>query len=271
FEKGYMNGTLGEVIEFSENGFPMVKVYSGEMIEAEPEDWKIVDDAGKTLAVFSQVPLRPAWAITIHKSQGMTLDAAELDLSKCFERGQGYVALSRLKTEDGIKLLGFNETSVMMDPLASKADKRFRELSAICEVNFDSHEIKHRQAYFINKHSIKKEKEKQKKAKNLKKITTYEHTHILLKKGLSLDAIAKTRNMSSSTVLSHIQKLKSENADLEIEHLRPDFEQMQWVQEAVETQRETGKSGLKDLHASLDNRLTYDELKLCLMFLENEV
>ena len=69
----------------------------------------------------------------------MTLDSAELDLRKTFEKGQGYVALSRLRNMENLKLLGYNETALSIDPLALKADKRFRELSDEFEntVNLD--------------------------------------------------------------------------------------------------------------------------------------
>lgn len=129
-EKGYINGTLGEVIDFSrEDNFPVVKTFDKTVITAEPEEWSIQDDNEKPLAVYKQIPLRLAWAITIHKSQGMTLDAAELDLSRTFEKGQGYVALSRLRNLDHLKLINFNATALQVDGLALKADKRFQELS----------------------------------------------------------------------------------------------------------------------------------------------
>ena len=75
---------------------PVVRLNSGREVIAEPEEWIIEDETGDVLASYEQVPLCLAWAITIHKSQGMTLDAAEIDLSRTFELGQGYVALSRL-------------------------------------------------------------------------------------------------------------------------------------------------------------------------------
>ena len=81
------------------------------------------------IASVTQIPLRLAWAITVHKSQGMTLDAAEMDLSKSFEYGMGYVALSRLRTLDGIKLLGINETALEVNPEICELDKELEKMS----------------------------------------------------------------------------------------------------------------------------------------------
>lgn len=111
FDKGYVNGTLSKVVGFDDNEYPIVKTFSGKKIIATPASWTIEED-DEVKAEISQIPLRLAWAITVHKSQGMTLDAAEIDLSKAFERGMGYVALSRVKILDGIKLMGFNETAL---------------------------------------------------------------------------------------------------------------------------------------------------------------
>ena len=91
-----------------------------------PETWSVENEAGKVIASFQQIPLRLAWAITIHKSQGMTLEAAEINLMNTFEKGQGYVALSRLKSLTGLKLLGINEQALELDSLAVKADRRFK-------------------------------------------------------------------------------------------------------------------------------------------------
>ena len=84
--------------------------------------WVNLDPDEKVVASISQVPLRLAWAITIHKSQGMTLDAAEINLGKAFGHGMGYVALSRVRTLEGIKLVGINDVALRVSPEVAAFD-----------------------------------------------------------------------------------------------------------------------------------------------------
>jgi ATP-dependent exoDNAse (exonuclease V) alpha subunit len=128
FERGYVNGTLGTVIDFDMKGMPIVRTTSGKRIVATPEKWSI-EENDAPLATITQVPLRLAWAITVHKSQGMTLDAVEMDLSKSFEYGMGYVALSRVRTLAGIKLLGINDIALAVNPKIFALDKELEKLS----------------------------------------------------------------------------------------------------------------------------------------------
>ena len=79
----------------------------------------------------------------------MTLDAAELDLGRTFERGQGYVALSRLRDIDRLRLLNFNSVSLMVDELAMKADKRFQELASELDKSTTLKELKNESKIFI--------------------------------------------------------------------------------------------------------------------------
>jgi ATP-dependent DNA helicase PIF1 len=137
FDAGYVNGTLGEVVGFSDLGAPVVKIRSGGRITVEPAEWAI-QDGSKVLARIEQLPLRLAWAITVHKSQGMSLDAAVIDLSQAFEFGQGYVAISRVRSLNGLFLEGFNERSLQLHPKAAAADRHFRAYSAAAAKKFAS-------------------------------------------------------------------------------------------------------------------------------------
>lgn len=129
FTKGYVNGTLGQVVDFDEDsGRPVVMTVNGNYIVAAPESWSI-DEGNKTIASVTQIPLRLAWAITIHKSQGMSLDCAEIDLSKTFEFGMGYVALSRVRSLAGIKLVGLNDMALRINAKVIELDKTLQARS----------------------------------------------------------------------------------------------------------------------------------------------
>jgi len=128
YEEGYVNGTLGEVIGFSKEELPIIRTFDGSEITAGRASWGVKEE-NVELAAIAQVPLRLAWAITVHKSQGMSLDAAEVDLSRSFVPGQGYVALSRLRGLKGLKLMGMNQMALQVNPEVSEMDREFRKLS----------------------------------------------------------------------------------------------------------------------------------------------
>ena len=110
----YANGSIGTVVDFEPGtDYPVVEFLNGKTVTMMPDTWEL-RDGDKKRASISQVPLRLAWAITVHKSQGMTLDAARIDLRKAFVPGMGYVALSRVKNLDNLYLTGINRTALQM-------------------------------------------------------------------------------------------------------------------------------------------------------------
>ena len=137
FPAGFVNGTRGRVVDFVD-GLPLVQLPSGKEIKVERHSWKLEED-GRTRAEVAQLPLRLAWAITIHKSQGMSLDAAEIDLSRSFTPGMGYVALSRVRSMDGVYLAGINQMALSMHPMIFEFDADLRERSeALANITEDA-------------------------------------------------------------------------------------------------------------------------------------
>ncbi|MBI5405182.1 MAG: AAA family ATPase [Candidatus Kerfeldbacteria bacterium] len=131
-DAGYVNGTLGEIVGFNTDGWPIVETRDGRLIDVDPQTWN-VEENEKVVASISQVPLRLAWAMTVHKSQGMTMDAARIDLSKAFTYGMGYVALSRVRSLDGLFLDGINRMALSVDPGVLAHDRSFVAASAAFE------------------------------------------------------------------------------------------------------------------------------------------
>jgi ATP-dependent DNA helicase PIF1 len=113
-EAGLVNGSRGVVIEFREDGIPIVQFLQGEPIAINLHDWQSTECP----ALYRmQIPLRVAYAITIHKSQGATLDCALIDIGKStFECGQAYVALSRVRNLEGMYVWNLDPTKIMAHP-----------------------------------------------------------------------------------------------------------------------------------------------------------
>lgn len=125
-EQRFANGSVGHVIDFTSEGFPIVQFKYPTIVY--PDEWE-KKKGERTVAAITQIPLRLAYAITVHKSQGMTLDAAELDLSQAFVEGMGYVGLSRVKNLSNLYLKGINQRALMVSHEAQRIDAELRDKS----------------------------------------------------------------------------------------------------------------------------------------------
>ncbi|KYO25060.1 ATP-dependent DNA helicase PIF1 [Alligator mississippiensis] len=115
--RGLVNGARGVVVEFEAGGkgLPRVRFLCGVTEVIKLERWIFKGPSGVHLS-RQQLPLKLAWAISIHKSQGMSLDCVEISLSRVFESGQAYVALSRARSLKGLRVLDFDPKVVKANP-----------------------------------------------------------------------------------------------------------------------------------------------------------
>ncbi|MFA6183814.1 MAG: helix-turn-helix domain-containing protein [Parcubacteria group bacterium] len=292
YEEGYINGTLGKIIGFQkEKNLPIVEILSGRKIVVSPEEWVLEDEKGKVKAVVKQFPLKLAWALTIHKSQGMTLDAAEIDLSKTFEIGQGYVALSRIKSIEGLRLMGLNDIALKVDELVLEMDEFIREESSFNFQEFQN--IKETKIIEISEKFIiriggeiieqdtknkKQETNKNQKINHdkLKTRGTLEITKRMVGSKKTIEEIAKERNLSRETVIKHLGQIKKLLPEIDLDYLRPKGESLKLILKVVEDIKKKnnpddfsldGQIRLKPIFEALDEKISYDEIKLALLFL----
>ena len=272
-EKRYVNGSMGTVLGFTDKGFPSVKLLNGKTITTEIEQWSINDDDGKTLASYNQIPLRLAWAITVHKCQGMTLDEAEIDLSKTFEKGQGYVALSRLKKLENLQLIGLNEMALSVDSLAQKADDRFKELSEDADDAHKLEELELLSSVFIrasggitNPKEITKTKNKLKE-KASGKLSTYEVTLIHLKQSVTLKDLAELRGLSVGTIAGPLIKIRKDHRYENLNFYKPKAAIIKKVKAAYDELPKSSTISLNAIYGKLAGKVSYDDIKLAVAFL----
>ena len=259
FEVGFVNGTLGVVDGFDRLGRPVVRLGNGKKIIVEPEIWRI-DEEGKTRAEVSQLPLRLAWAITVHKSQGMSLDALEVDLSKAFVPGMGYEALSRARSLAGLSILGLNDMALKIDPALAAVEANFRDMSR----------------RFGHGLSLLGQAEKDKLIEKFvaataaaaprKKVSTYEETKKLIAEGLTLADVARRRQLTEETIIAHLEKLIEQFPDLEISHLKPAPNRLIQIKEAF---KKAGNNKLTMAKNHLPASFSFKDVRLGRLFLNS--
>lgn len=216
---GLANGTLGVVVGFERGtNYPRIETYDDRTLTVAPAEWA-VEEGGRVRAKITQVPLRLAWAITVHKSQGMSMDAAAIDLSRAFEFGQGYVALSRVRRLAGLYVLGWSEAALLVHPDVARKDAEFRKLSAEAAVAFDALE-ESGERVDLEKNFVRASggvyrelgaeadtNEPDGAPRRAAKASTYEKSLAVLKSGKNARETALERDLTYGTVCAHVEKL----------------------------------------------------------------
>ena len=262
---GFANGTLGKVVAFEAGTrYPIIETNDGRKITVPPMEW-VVEEDSKIKAHISQVPLRLAWAITVHKSQGMSLDSARMDLSDVFEYGQGYVALSRVRTFAGITLVGYNQRALEVHPEVLTTDRVFRDASAQAEGAFEALDAKDLDV--MQKNMLKAfggSLEKQK----VEKLSTTEKTLSLIKEGLSITEIAKARDLTESTVIDHLVSLQAKDMlSYDQVYNLCSSKLLSGLSEIIKAFDKKGSDKLSPAWKALGEKYSFDELKLAKVLL----
>lgn len=265
FDEGYVNGTLGTVEHCGYEEI-RVKTLNDQRINVERASWVIEED-GKIKAEINQYPLRLAWAITVHKSQGMSLDAAQIDLSHSFEKGMGYVALSRVRSLSGLFLKGFNEKALEVDEEVIDFDQKFKKLSAT-----NAFHVRTMGDQKISQmHTDFAEKISNDHKKKIKKVDTVTQTKQLLEKGFGVKEVAKERGLKSNTIFDHIEEIRSNDPKFNIYNLRSNIpkNKFQAIYNAFKKvgTSEGGQYRLAPVKELLGSKYSYDDLRLVRLFL----
>lgn len=277
---GFVNGTLGIVTGF-ETGtrHPIIKTKTGKTITIEPVEW-VVDENGKIKAQIAQIPLRLAWAITVHKSQGMSMDKAVMDLTDVFEYGQGYVALSRVRNLEGLYLLGWNRRAFEVHPEVLNKDVEFRKLSDTAQTTFENlsqADIKTMHDNFIVAcggtliADDEKVKTKSKLSSKKDKLHTSIVTLNLWNEGMSVYEIAQSRKLAPKTIWGHVEDLVK---DGKIMHpslgrlVTDDIAKILPIVSAAFTDLETDK--LTPVYEHFNGKYSYDDIRIVRMLLPKD-
>ena len=268
----YQNGTLGIVDSFDSDRYPVILLKNGEKITAREDSWQIKNDNEFVLAEVSQIPLRYAWAITVHKSQGMTLDEAEIDLTGGFGYGMGYVALSRVRSLSGLKLIGLNNQALQVANYVLEYDKILKEkssqaLSAIekyLDKDLADMHSKTRTRMGGTSEALSGEELEKKSKENSQKIKedripTQTITLNMILEGKNIKEISKERSLTTNTIIEHVCDIHSlpetknvKNIQEKIDRILEEYLEDFYIKNKIKTKIAKSKF-LKEVQSDLEN------------------
>ena len=287
-ERRFINGTLGEVKIIDKNSIAVRLAESGTVIDVEPMEWQNIryqfdeeskEISSKQIGRFKQYPLKAAWAITVHKSQGLTFDKAIIDVHAAFSPGQAYVALSRCRTLDGLVLSSPVSASVFMrdnavDAYMNYISRPVEELAFSSCYEYFEYEKKPEpeEVAPVEKVKVNKEKPKKEKKEELcddtgKKLNTFEYSYWLYNQGNTVEQIAEKRKLNPVTIEGHLARYVA-SGDLDV-HEFVDADTLEKVEAYCEKHPE--EKALKPIFEHFDAKIPYGVLRMAIAAIRKEI
>lgn len=285
-ERRFINGTLGEVKGIDKNSIAVRLAESGTVIDVEPMEWQNIryqfdeeskEISSKQIGRFKQYPLKAAWAITVHKSQGLTFDKAIIDVHAAFSPGQAYVALSRCRTLDGLVLSSPVSASVFMrdnavDAYMNYISRPVEELAFSSCYEYFEYEKKPEPeevapAAEVNKDKPKKEKKEELRDDTGKKLNTFEYSYWLYNQGNTVEQIAEKRGLNQSTIEGHLARYVA-SGDIDV-HEFVDGDTLQKVETYCMEHPE--EKALKPIFEHFDAKIPYGVLRMAIAAIRKEI
>lgn len=285
-ERRFINGTLGEVKSIDKNSIAVRLAESGMIIDVEPMEWQNIryqfdeeskEISSKQIGRFKQYPLKAAWAITVHKSQGLTFDKAIIDVHAAFSPGQAYVALSRCRTLDGLVLSSPVSASVFMrdnavDAYMNYISRPVEELAFSSCYEYFEYEKKPESEEVapvdkVNKDKPKKEKKEELRDDTGKKLNTFEYSYWLYNQGNTVEQIAEKRGLNQSTIEGHLARYVV-SGDIDV-HEFVDGDTLQKVEAYCMEHPE--EKALKPIFEHFDAKIPYNVLRMAIAAIRKEI
>lgn len=287
-ERRFINGTLGEVKSIDKNSIAVRLAESGTVIDVEPMEWQNIryqfdeeskEISSKQIGRFKQYPLKAAWAITVHKSQGLTFDKAIIDVHAAFSPGQAYVALSRCRTLDGLVLSSPVSASVFMrdnavDAYMNYISRPVEELAfSSCyeyfeyEKKLEPEEVAPVKKVKVNQEKTKKVNKEEPRDDTGKKLNTFECSYRLYNQGDTVEQIAEKRGLNQSTIEGHLARYVA-SGDIDV-HEFVDADTLQKVEAYCMEHPE--EKALKPIFEHFDAKIPYSVLRMAIAAIRKEI
>jgi hypothetical protein len=259
----YVNGSLGHVQSSTEDTL-YIKLLSGEEIEVVKQKFSCLNGDGQEVAAAWNFPVSLAWATTIHKAQGASLDCMIVDLAALWEPGQAYVALSRVRSTAGLFIERWQESSIRAEPVVTAFyDGMAQEMKSYTPRPLYIPQLTEQQPAEEERVQLKRGpgRVKQRRAEQIRE---------MVGKQASLEEITAACGVKADRVLLYIEDFLKEGIPLSLGYLVEDVPEASEIRQAFE---EYGTLKLGPAYHALQERIPYGTLRLirCAMVASGEI